>query len=56
MRESEEKSPREKASLVSGLSQRVIIVCFEMGIPYFKVRWGTNLRARGPLRHGDLPA
>ena len=31
MRESEEKGPREKASLFSGLSQRVIIVCFEMG-------------------------
>ena len=47
MRESEEKGPREKASLYSGLSQRVIIVCFEMGAPYFKVRWGTRPRARG---------
>ena len=28
-------------------SQRVIIVCFEMGVPYFKVRWGARPRARG---------
>ena len=47
--ESEEKGPREKASPLSGLSQRVI-VCFEMGIPYFKVRLGhkaKGLRAMG---------
>ena len=31
------------------LSQRVIIVCFEMGIPYFKVRQGTRPRAVGSL-------
>ena len=48
MRESEEKSPREEASPSSGLFQRVIIVCFEMGAPYSKVRWGTRQRARGP--------
>ena len=29
------------------LPQRVIIVCFEMGIPYFKVSWGTRLN-KGP--------
>ena len=38
MGESEEKGPREKVSLFSGPSQRAIIVCFEMGVPYFKVR------------------
>ena len=38
MRESEDKGPREQASPFSRLSQRVIIVCFEMGVPYFKVR------------------
>ena len=48
MSESEEKDLREKASLFSGLPQRVIIVCFEMGIPYFKVRRGTRLRTQGP--------
>ena len=48
MRESEDKGPREQASLFSGLSQIVIIVCLEMGVPYFKVRWGTRPRARGP--------
>ena len=47
MRESEEKGLREKASPFSGLAQRVIIVCFEMGVPYFKVRWGARPRARG---------
>ena len=40
--------PREKASLFSGPSQRVITVCFEMGVSYFKVRRATRLRARGP--------
>ena len=48
MSESEEKDLREKTSLFSGLPQRVIIVCFEMGIPYFKVRRGTRLRTQGP--------
>ena len=48
MRESEEKGLREKASPFSGLAQRVIRVCFEMGVPYFKVRWGTRPRTRGP--------
>ena len=47
MRDSEEKGPREKPSPFSGPSQRVIIVCFEMGVPYFKVRWGTRPRAKG---------
>ena len=41
MRKSEEKGLREKASLFSGLAQRVTVVCFEMGAPYFKVRRGT---------------
>ena len=48
MRESEDKGPREQASPFSRLSQRVIIVCFEMDVPYFKVRWGTRPRVRGP--------
>ena len=47
-RESEEKGLREKASLFSEPSQRVRIVCFEMGAPYFKIRWGTRPRAGGP--------
>ena len=54
MRQSEEKGLREKSSLFSRLSQRVIIVCFEMGAPYFKVRWGTRPRARGPWRSSHL--
>ena len=37
----------------SGLSQRVITVCFEMGVPYFKVRRGTRPRARGPWRERE---
>ena len=52
MRESEEKGLREKASLFSGLSQRVIIVCFEIGVPYFKVRRGH--KAKGPRTLGIL--
>ena len=44
-RKREEKGPREKASPFSGLFQRVIIVRFEMGVPYFNVRRGTRLRA-----------
>ena len=47
-RESEEKGLREKASLFSEPSQRARIVCFEMGAPYFKIRWGTRPRAGGP--------
>ena len=47
MRGSEEKGPKEKASPFSGPSQRGIIVCFEMGIPCFRVRRSTRLRARG---------
>ena len=47
MRESEEKGLREKVSLFSGLSQIIIIVCFEMGVPYFKVRQGARPRAMG---------
>ena len=43
---SKEKGPREKTSLFSGLSQRVIIVCFEMGVPYFKVRRGARPMSR----------
>ena len=46
-----EKGPRKKASLLSALSQRVIIVCFEMGVPYFKVTQGA--RPEGP---GDPPS
>ena len=37
-RENKEKGPRQKVSPFSGPSQRRIIVCFEMGVPYFKVR------------------
>ena len=36
-RENKEKGPRQKVSPFSGPSQR-IIVCFEMGVPYFKMR------------------
>ena len=36
----------------SGLSQRVVIVCYEMGAPYFKVRRGTRPRARGLWARG----
>ena len=43
--EREEKGPREKASLFSGLFQRVVTVCFEMGVPYFKVRGCMRLKA-----------
>jgi len=33
----------------------VIIVCFEMDVPYFKVRWGTRLRrAWGPWESSHL--
>ena len=42
--EKERRKGREKGH---PHSQRVIIVCFEMGVPYFKVRWGTRSRARG---------
>ena len=52
LRESEEKGLREKVSLFSGLSQRVIIVCFEMGVPYFKVR--RRHKAKGPGTLGIL--
>ena len=45
-RESEEKGLREKASLFSEPSQRARIVCFEMGAPYFKIRWGGH-KAKG---------
>ena len=45
-RESEEKGLREKASLFSEPSQRERIVCFEMGAPYFKIRWGGH-KAKG---------
>ena len=46
------KSPREKVPPFSGLSQRVVIVCYEMGAPYFKVRRGTRPRARGLWARG----
>ena len=46
MRESKEKGPREKASLFSGPSQRVITVCFEMGAPQFQSQ--MERKAEGP--------
>ena len=46
-RENKEKGPRQKVSPFSGPSQR-IIVCFEMGVPYFKVRWDTRPRVGEP--------
>ena len=39
---------REKRHPCSQDFLRVIIVCSEMGNPYFKVRWCTRLRAQGP--------
>ena len=53
MRESEDKGPREKASAFSGLSQRVMIVCFEGGCPLFQSQMGH--KAKGPRAMGIIP-
>ena len=38
----------------TGSSQRVRVVCFEMGIPYFKGRLSGH-KAQGPEAMGELP-